>query len=101
MSNGDQQRRDGEGQPGGQRQRDAEQWRDERTLPLDELTQAMATYSSDGQVDDVTGGDASAEQRYGHDAYVPDAACDGGDADPDSEPGRAARPSPEGRTGPV
>jgi hypothetical protein len=99
VNNGE--RHDGQQQPGGQRQRDAEQWRDEHTLPLDELTQAMATYSSDGQVDDVTGGDASAEQRYGHGAYVPGAAVEGGDADPDSEPGRAARPSPEGRTGPV
>ncbi|GAA0471174.1 hypothetical protein Ade02nite_34510 [Paractinoplanes deccanensis] len=35
-------------------------WRDEERLPLSELNQAMATYSQDGQVDDLTGEDAGA-----------------------------------------
>ncbi len=57
-------------------------WRDEERLPLDELNQAMATYSADGQVDDATGGDAGAEEAFG---------------------GRPStrRPSPDGPTGPV
>jgi hypothetical protein len=75
------------------------QWRDERDLPLAELTEAMATYSFDGQVDDATGGDASAEQNLSHRADAdPD---QDGDPDPDTEAGRRLRPSPEGRTGPV
>jgi hypothetical protein len=74
-------------------------WRDDRRLPLDELDQAMATYSADGQVDDATGGDASAEQEFGHDPYPERRRA--GDPDPDTEEGRALRPSPEGRTGPV
>jgi hypothetical protein len=41
-------------------------WRDEEALPQSELTQAMATYSQDGQVDDLTGEDAGAEEEYGH-----------------------------------
>ena len=56
-------------------------WRDEDRLPVDELNRAMATYSSDGQVDDVTGNDAGAEQEFGEDPLPP-------------------RPSPDGRTGP-
>jgi predicted pyridoxine 5'-phosphate oxidase superfamily flavin-nucleotide-binding protein len=56
-------------------------WRDEERLPVDELNQAMATYSADGQVDDETGNDAGAEQAFGDDALPP-------------------RPSPDGRTGP-
>jgi len=63
------------------------QWRDEERLPLEELNRAMATYSADGQVDDVTGQDAGAEQEFGHD-YAPR-----------GEENRF-RPSPEGRTGP-
>jgi hypothetical protein len=77
------------------------QWRDDRKLPIDELAQAMATYSADGQVDDATGGDAGAEEEFGHDPLprrVPGAI---GDPDPDTAEGRAWRPSPEGRTGPV
>ncbi|MEN3310611.1 MAG: hypothetical protein V7603_6813 [Micromonosporaceae bacterium] len=77
------------------------QWRDDRELPLDELVRAMATYSADGQVDDPTGGDASAEQAFGHEPYPARPPGATGDPDPDSEEGRALRPSPEGRTGPV
>ena len=86
-------------------ERDPEQWRDEQQLPLAELSGAMAVYSADGQVDDVTGGDAGSEETFG-DRPVPSEAegvdGEGGhDPDPDSVAGRALRPSPEGRTGPV
>ena len=56
-------------------------WRDEDKLPLDELNRAMATYSSDGQLDDVTGNDAGAEEAFGEDPLPPP-------------------PSPDGRSGP-
>jgi hypothetical protein len=65
-------------------------WRDEEKLPLSELTQAMATYSQDGQVDDLTGSDAGVE------AESEDAAVN--DPDPTSEAGRRLRPSPDGTT---
>ncbi len=68
-------------------------WRDEERLPLDELNQAMATYSHDGQVDDATGGDASAERDLGAGAFVSDDAA-GPRPSPDG-------PSSTGRTGPV
>jgi hypothetical protein len=58
-----------------------EAWRDEERLPVDELNRAMATYSADGQVDDVTGNDAGAEGEFGADPLPP-------------------RPSPDGRSGP-
>jgi hypothetical protein len=41
----------------------------------------MATNSADGQVDDVTGNDAGAEEAFGEDPLPP-------------------RPSPDGRSGP-
>ncbi|HWG99039.1 MAG TPA: hypothetical protein VNV66_06880, partial [Pilimelia sp.] len=41
-------------------------WRDEERLPLSELADAMAISPTDGQVDDVTGNDAGAEQEFGH-----------------------------------
>ena len=78
---------------------DEGRWRDPRELPLAELSRAMATYSTDGQVDDTTGGDAGAEEEFGHEPFaltedpVPD-------PDPDTEEGRRLRPSPEGRSGP-
>ena len=77
-------------------------WRDPERLPLSELDQAMAVYSADGQVDDVTGGDASAEEAYP--AEESPYAGTAGDPDPDTEEGRRPRPSFEsfhGRTGPV
>jgi hypothetical protein len=40
-------------------------WRDESRTPLSELGDAMATSSADGQVDDVTGNDAGAEEAFG------------------------------------
>jgi hypothetical protein len=57
-------------------------WRDEERLPVSELSRAMATYSHDGQADDVTGNDAGAELEFG----------DGSTAR------RAGRPSPDGTT---
>jgi len=101
---------------------DTGHWRDDRELPIDELTRAMGTYSTDGQLDDATGGNAGAEAAFGHEppAVTEDdldaderrlAGADerrlagpgqvpAHDPDPDSELGRALRPSPEGRTGP-
>ena len=79
--------------------RDEGQWRDPERLPLSELDRAMATYSFDGQVDDVTGGDAGAEEEFGDEPLPP--VTGPPDPDPDTEEGRALRPSPEGRQGPV
>ena len=81
-------------------ERDEAQWRDEEELPLPELTEAMAVYSADGQVDDATGGDAGAEETFGDEPFVREAAGEP-EPDPDSTAGRALRPSPEGRSGPV
>ena len=78
----------------------SEPWRDERELPLAELTEAMAVYSSDGEQDDATGNDAGAEEAFGDEPPVLKAGEQDGDPDPDSEEGRALRPSPEGRSGP-
>jgi hypothetical protein len=81
-------------------------WRDEQKLPLSELAQAMATYSQDGQVDDLTGSDAGAEAEFGDGAGRPAPGDAGpGDPDPTSAAGRQLRPSPDGtsaggRTGP-
>ncbi len=83
-------------------------WRDEDRLPLEELTAAMGTYSADGQVDDATGGDASAEQEFGDEPWAVERPPDDntrpdgpGDPDPDTVSGRRLRPSPNGRIGPV
>jgi hypothetical protein len=65
---------------------ESEPWRDPDHVPLDDLSDAMAVYSADGQVDDPTGGDAGAEDEFGHEAH------------PRGEKG--VPPSPEGRTGP-
>jgi hypothetical protein len=59
---------------------------------LDELTDAVGVYSADGQVDDATGGDAGAEEEFGHDKRPR--------PDPMVEPEQRARPSPDGRIGP-
>ena len=64
-------------------------WRDEERLPLSELSDAMATSAADGQVDDVTGNDAGAEEEFGHDQR------------PRERTGEhTLRPSPTGRQGP-
>jgi hypothetical protein len=87
-------------------------WRDEEKLPLSELAQAMATYSQDGQVDDLTGSDAGAEAEFGHQPAPTEGDQENGvdrDAtgapDPGSANGRRWRPSPDspsgvGRSGP-
>jgi hypothetical protein len=77
------------------------EWRDEKRIPLAELTKAMAGFSFDAQVDDTTGGDASAEDAFGHEAWTPDEPSGDHDPDADTEEGRRLRPSPEGRSGPV
>ncbi len=70
-------------------------WRDEERLPLSDLTQAMATSSLDGQLDDVTGNDAGYENEFGHGPQADERpAADG------TDPDRAARPTTTGRNGP-
>ncbi len=102
-------------------------WRDERRLPLSELSRAVATSAANGQVDDATGGEAGAESAFGDEPFPADEDLDavgdtradgspsarefdetlredgraGTDPDPDSTEGRALRPSPQGRIGPV
>jgi hypothetical protein len=61
-------------------------WRDEERLPLSELDEALATYSTDGQLDDPTGGDASAEEEFGDEERL--------------RPEQMGRPSFEGHSGP-
>ena len=65
-----------------------EAWRDEERLPLAELENAMGAAAQDGQVDDVTGNDAGAEEAFGHGPEPADPAAEG------------TRPSTTGRTGP-
>jgi Glycosyl transferase family 2 len=60
---------------------------------LEELSDAMGVYSADGQVDDVTGGDAGAEEEFGNGRRPR--------PDPDIEPEQRRRPSPDGRIGPA
>jgi hypothetical protein len=81
-------------------------WRDPDRLPLSELDRALATNASDGQLDDPTGGDAGAEQKFGDaERMVPPGGgrdrADHRDPDPDSERGRRQRPSFEGHSGPA
>jgi hypothetical protein len=68
------------------------QWRDERALPLEELTRAVATSANEGQMDDRTGNDAGIER--------PPDAPDDHDPDPDSAEGRALRNDFTGPVGP-
>jgi hypothetical protein len=68
-------------------------WRDPERIGIDELSDAMGVYSADGQVDDATGGDAGAEEEFGHGPRP--------DSEPDAEEAYRSRPSPEGRTGPA
>lgn len=69
-------------------------WRDEEKLPLPELSNAMASWDTDGQ-DDPTDNDAGAEQAFGHGAHVSDV-----DETGETDPEREFRPSTTGRTGP-
>jgi hypothetical protein len=68
------------------------QWRDESKLPLEELVQAVATSSNEGQMDDRTGNDAGIER--------PPAAPTDTDPDPDSAEGRSLRTDFTGPVGP-
>jgi hypothetical protein len=70
-------------------------WRDEERLPLSELSNAMATSSLDGQLDDVTGNDAGYEDEFGHGPRAEERPEPG-----DTDPYRADRPSTTGRNGP-
>jgi hypothetical protein len=69
------------------------QWRDEEKLPMSELSNAMASWDTDGQ-GDPTDNDAGAEQAFGHDAHVHDEEAD------ETDPDREYRPSTTGRSGP-
>ncbi|RZU53932.1 hypothetical protein EV385_5868 [Krasilnikovia cinnamomea] len=92
-------------------ERPEQAWRDDRALPLSDLTRAMATYSHDGQVDDVTGGEAGAEEEFGHGPRPIETAADQAAAEDEPHPDRASgsdrlRPSPDGsspsgRSGPT
>ncbi len=64
----------------------------DRRRYLNELTDAVGVYSTDGQVDDPTGNDAGDEEEFGH----------GRRPRPDRlvEPEQRRRPSPDGRIGP-
>jgi hypothetical protein len=70
-------------------------WRDEERLPLDELTDAIAAPAADGEVDDATGGDAGAEEEFGHGPHPK------GENDGDGDGHGPQRPSTTGRTGPA
>jgi hypothetical protein len=71
---------------------DSGQWRDEQQLPLEELVQAVATSSTEGQKDDQTGNDAGIEP--------PPEPREDGDPDPTSASGRALRNDFTGPVGP-
>src|SRR4051794_33221166 len=60
-------------------------WRDERRLPLADLTAAVATSSDDGQTDDLAGNDAGIEETLSDEGR--DRRTDG-DPDPTSSAGR-------------
>ncbi|MBQ0977040.1 hypothetical protein ACGFIP_11230 [Micromonospora zamorensis] len=76
-------------------------WRDEERLPLEELEQAVAGSSIDGQADDVTGNDAGEEATFGHGPAADDRKGQAqGNSREDTDPERRYRPSTTGRTGP-
>ncbi|GAA2538744.1 hypothetical protein GCM10010435_02500 [Winogradskya consettensis] len=69
-------------------------WRDEEKLSVRDLSDAMATWDTDGQ-GDPTGNDAGEEQAFGHGPHP----TDSGGADT-TDPDREFRPSTTGRGGP-
>jgi hypothetical protein len=69
-------------------------WRDDEKLPVSELSQAMASWDTDGQ-GDPTDNDAGAEQAFGHGEHVTTE-----DETDETDPDREYRPSTTGRTGP-
>jgi hypothetical protein len=68
-------------------------WRDEDKLSVESLSDAMATWDTDGQ-GDPTDNDAGEEQAFGHDSrpHADDPAA--------TDPDREFRPSTTGRSGP-
>jgi hypothetical protein len=64
-------------------------WRDEEKTSVKDLSEAMATWDTDGQ-GDPTGNDAGEEAAFGHDAQ---ARTEPGQTDPD----RGIRPGTVGR----
>ncbi|GAA3335009.1 hypothetical protein GCM10020358_01580 [Amorphoplanes nipponensis] len=74
--------------------RDDGVWRDEEKLSVKDLSEAMASWDTDGQ-GDPTDNDAGEEQAFGHDAQV---STEGGPGLTD--PDRENRPSTTGRGGP-
>ncbi|MEV0730153.1 MULTISPECIES: hypothetical protein [Polymorphospora] len=77
-----------------------ETWRDEQRLPLKDLTEAMATWDTDGQLDDVTGNDAGAEAAFGHGAEAEELESTPAGREKLTDNQRADRPSTTGRSGP-
>ncbi len=76
-------------------------WRSETDLSLEELDRAVATSSTSGQGDDATGGDAGAEETFGHgDWPATEPGARPASEDDDEVRERRMRPSPEGRIGP-
>lgn len=75
-------------------------WRDEQTLPLSELSEAMATSSSDGQADDLAGNDAGIEQTIDRQDSSPVGGRPDQDPDPTSAESRRLRPDFNGPAGP-
>ena len=69
-------------------------WRDEEKTSVKDLSDAMATWDTDGQ-GDPTDNDAGLEQAFGHGARVDDEA-----ATDQTDPDREYRPSTTGRSGP-
>jgi len=68
-------------------------WRDEDKLSVESLSEAMATWDTDGQ-NDPTDNDAGEEQAFGHGPHAHD-------AEPNAtDPDREFRPSTTGRSGP-
>ncbi|MFG1609972.1 hypothetical protein [Actinoplanes sp. NPDC049265] len=68
-------------------------WRDEDKLSVESLSEAMATWDTDGQ-NDPTDNDAGEEQAFGHDAHPHDTESNA------TDPDREYRPSTTGRSGP-
>jgi hypothetical protein len=69
-------------------------WRDEEKTSVKDLSEAMASWDTDGQ-GDPTDNDAGEEQAFGNDAFVEGQGESGG-----TDPDRGSRPSTTGRSGP-
>ena len=69
-------------------------WRDEERLSVADLSNAMATWDTDGQ-GDPTDNDAGLEQAFGHGSRVEEEKRTA-----QTDPDREYRPSTTGRSGP-